>query len=406
MGDESVEHARPLRGLDYRLLIAGGLVVAVVLLFALSRPFGVGRGDAAGGSIPASDMGGSMPSPADRESATLAAAHAEARALAAESIAEAEGKIKGLESLVAEFEGAVDEWAMLRAELLENEDGRKIAADESLTQDFLALHDALRPSDVRISVEQLRNRVDALAQPLDEMRSAASSVHAPDSLIEAVDELMMLADTGRTRLTDQLRAMRSITQRASGLSPSAGTLQSAMDEVGGRRAQEHADRIAEIRHRGEQERFANLQKAEEALQRRAAIASDPMAAKILGFLTYRNDTFESVCGRAFDDYTFFRESLVEPRIAERTGYTKRTDAFHIDEAYKVFDNQAQAAFGISLHNLFCTFMLSAENQEKYTTSIERMQAIAQGDVRATPAVAQDAARWLQEGKPLPEPILP
>jgi len=407
MSEDGQTSTSESRGLDYRLIIAGGVVVALVILVAVSGSFGPRAGSGPRHATAGAGATLAQP-PADTEEVTLAMAHAEARAVAAAALADAEAKIAAVSAEVEQIESLLDEWMALRSSLLESEDGRRIAASDTLTEQFLALYDVMTPARVPPLVAGLRERVTALQEPLEDMRSEPSNVHTPESLTEALQDLRADVEAVLIRLRQQVRAMHALVERASEYQPSDRSLADAINIVGGTAGQAHADRLAQIREEGERQRQANLEELEQRRQRLAAITTDPRAVEILSFVTSRPNYFwEAYCGKAFHEFLFFQRTFVAGELARRNGLRGRSDwNYQTEDMYEQLDNQARAAFDMSLHELFRVFMLSERNQDKYTISIERMREMAKGGSDVSRETAKNESSWLQDGRPLPDPILP
>lgn len=407
MSVEPSHVAESPKGVDSRLVVAGVVVVAVVALLLLAGPFRSSDVGQAGGP---GDSGGVTyePPPPDSEEVTLAMAHAEARAIARGAVAEAEGKAEVVRSTLAECSGVIDEWAALRDALLDNEDGRRVAASDETTRRFLALFDSASPDAARIRLGAIEKRLESVQGPLDRMRSAESSVHAPKGLVDSLNELAADAGALTEQVRSQLRGLQALVSSTRSSEPADLTLRESVAIIGGRSAQEHAQRLRQIVEEGEQARFANLEAQERRQQRRAEIASDPRAVEILWFVTSKQNTYETFYGNAYQDFSFFRKQLFAFEAATKFGRSKR-EIYILEQTesyWKQSNDAAQAAFGMSLHDLFRVFMLSAENQKNYTTSIERMRELARGGEGVSESDATSAARWLRDGRTLPEPTLP
>lgn len=417
MSEEASHAAESPRGLDYRLVVAGVVIVALVALLMLSGPFG--SSDTAVASASATDGSAAFdPPPADSEEVTLAMAHAEARAIAMGAVAEAKGLAESVRSSLSECSGLIEQWADLRQALLEDEAGRRVASTERTTRRFLALHDSASPDAARIQLRTLRSRLDSAQGPINNMQSASSNVHAPKGLVETLERLASDADELADLARGQFRALQALVSDTRSSEPAGLSLRESIAIVGGQSAQEHAAEVSRLRAEAERARYEQMQQLEARRKRMIEIASSPEARehlRVLNILTKTEDTMPlSYVASAYDSASVFYawcHDQVARALYNRSfsGIPSTHNSYtHVRNLVQELDADARRDFPETdnLWKLFRIFVLSEANQQFFLTNEDLEQFLKDAERSGDSTRIARLKNYMNNGRTPPEPTLP
>lgn len=399
--------ARPL--IDARavavLAVAAAVLLGVLLVSRAGQQWGVdphADGGVGSAATPVQAV------PVDAEEATLAMAHAEAKALSTNKVIEALGIAESASSNLDDAASYVQEWASLEQSILDGEAGRRIAADEGLTRRYIALVDARNTDRVSAVLASHRSRLRELVAPLESMDDSDSSIHSPTALIVELNELRDESRGVGAIIRDHVRALNAIEIESRSVAPVELELRDAIAVVGGEAAQDHADHLKRIAEEGAKKRREHQAMIAQRQQQMSAIASSPRAREILWFITDAGSRlWDPYCGRAFADLEFFRDTLVHSQISQRYGISSDNRGRNARmQVWDQLENEAKAAFDLSLHQLFRVFLLSQSNRDEFLVTLEETKAIASDSSGHSSEIRRSASHWLSEGRPLPKPTLP
>ncbi|MEQ9617218.1 MAG: hypothetical protein RLN60_04200 [Phycisphaerales bacterium] len=419
MSEEASHVAESPRGLDYRLVVAGVVVVALVALLLVSGPFGSsGRSS----DPPSGDAGTAAfdPPPADSEEVTLAMAHQAARALAVSNLERLKAECDGIRESYEHATRVLDGYESDVRRLLEDDRGRAIAGDEGLTRRAYELIRSQQPEYSRELLAGLDRGLAAIERAIQNGLESESSVWSPKGDFQSeVDRIKASVRQTKDAYANARAALSSIASESARVaSPSHTSLQSAIDRLAGHLAQEHAAEVSRLRTEAEQARYEHIQELEAKRKRMIEIASSPEARehlRVLNILTKTEDTMPlSYVSSAYDSASVFY-AWSHDRVARAlynrsfSGIPSTHNSYtHIRNVVQELDADARRDFPETddLWKLFRIFVLSEANQQLFLTNDEVEQFLTEAERSADSARVARLKSYLNSARQPPEPTLP
>ncbi len=419
MSEESPHVAESPRGLDYRLVVAGVVVVALVALLLVSGPFG--SSDRSSG--PPSGAAGTAaidPPPADAEEVTFAMAHAAAGALAVSTLERLKAECGAIRESLDDAIKALDGYDTEVRRLLDDDRGRAIAADAGLTKRAYELFRSQQPEYSRELLAGLDRQLVALERAIQSGLESESSVWSPQENFQSeIVEIKASVIQAKDAYVSARAALSSIVTDSGRVDTrSSASLQSAIDRLAGRIAQEHAAEVSRLRDEAERARFEHIQELEAKRKPMIEIASSPEARehlRVLNILTKTEDTMPlAFVASAHDSATVFY-AWCHDRVA-RALYNRPFSSIqsthnsytHIRKVVQELDADVRRDFPETddLWHLFRIFVLSEANQQLFLTDDELKQFLAEAERSGDSTRVSRLKSYLNNSRMPPKPSLP
>jgi len=417
MEREKPKDAKPKDGKAFALqmLRSYGLMVIIAVLAVKSCDWWPGKAwnDAPETAQRAQDAPPPA-TPGSAESVTAAFAQREARGKAVSQLAKFKEVYNTTKAELAALETAMKAWQIASKDVLQNDEGRRIAANANAVTEAKALFDMPRAD--RETLERLRSSADVLFAPVAEALATPESIWSPEKSLPELNDLLSEARKANAEYRGALAALESLARRTADETPSRKTLADAFKQVLAEHLQAHAmelKKIAVATQAASEQREIDQKKA---LERRGAMARDPKALKLLDF-TGLNRPGDSTAGVwmacwAADAYSspgqFYDYALagLRPQFNERHFDHNWQVGEAMQAELKSREQIAQAQFGMSLYELFKVVAVSEANQKRFASDDEMRQVIESAQAKGNTKDAADWAAILAKGKKLPKPEYP
>lgn len=417
MERENPKDAKPrdAKAFALQMLRSYGLIVVIAIFAVKSCNWWPGMvwNDAPQAAQHAQDASPAAP-PGSAESVTAAFAQKEARAKALSQLAKFKEVYNATVGELAALETAMKAWQIARKDVLQNDQGRKIAANADAVIEAKALFDMPRAD--RSTLERLRSSAEALFAPVAEALATPESIWSPEKSLPELKDLLAEARKATAEYRGALAALESLARRTADETPSKKTLADAVAQVSAEHAQAHAMELKKVADAALAAREQKEIDQKKTLERRAAMARDAKALKLLDF-TGLNRPGDSSAGVwmacwAADAYSspgqFYDYALsgLRPQFNDRHFDHNWQMGEAMQAELKSREQIAQAQFGMSLYELFKVVAASEANQKRFASDDELRKAIESAQAKGN---TKDAADWgavLAKGKKLPKPEYP